>query len=98
MTLRLQLRRAAAHELDTAAAAYDHERTGLGAAFVAAVSECFDRIADGPSRYAVLRGDIRCAHLRRFPYRVFYRVRTESIVVIAILHASRDPLIWQGRR
>jgi len=46
----------------------------------------------------VLRGNVRCAHLRRFPYWLFYRVRTESIVVIAILHASRDPLIWQGRR
>lgn len=98
MKLPLQLRRAAAHELEQAAASYENERSGLGADFVAEAGHCFDRIAEGPARYAVQRGDVRCAHLRRFPYRVFFRLKPERVVVIAILHTARRPLIWQSRR
>lgn len=34
---------------------------------------------------------------RRFPYRMFFIVRADAIVVFAILHAGRHDRIWQHR-
>jgi plasmid stabilization system protein ParE len=42
-------------------------------------------------------GEIRCVRARRFPYSVFYRVEGDQIVVLAVFHARRDPIIWQVR-
>ncbi len=41
--------------------------------------------------------DARCALLRRFPYAIYYRVKRDRIVVIAVFHSSRDPREWQSR-
>jgi hypothetical protein len=40
---------------------------------------------------------VRRALLRRFPFGVFYRAEPSRIVVIGILHGSRDPKVWKGR-
>jgi hypothetical protein len=34
---------------------------------------------------------------RRFPYGLFYRVYGDTIVIVACLHAKRDPRQWQRR-
>jgi plasmid stabilization system protein ParE len=48
--------------------------------------------------YQDLRLGIRRALLRRFPYAVYFAVDGDVVVVIAVLHASRDPAEWQRRR
>lgn len=42
--------------------------------------------------------DTRQALVRRFPYRVLYRLLGEEIVVVACFHARRDPSNWKLRR
>jgi plasmid stabilization system protein ParE len=58
----------------------------------------YDRIADGPFKYEDLRSGIRRALLRRFPYAVYFAVEVDVVVVLAILHVTRDPAEWQRRR
>ncbi|WP_102017610.1 type II toxin-antitoxin system RelE/ParE family toxin [Rhodopirellula islandica] len=36
--------------------------------------------------------------LRRFPFRVIYRVDGEDVVVVAVAHGSQDPNYWATRR
>ena len=50
-----------------------------------------------PQMYAVVLRDVRRGKLRRFPYLIYYRVLPDRIEVIALLHASRDPKLWQER-
>ena len=50
-----------------------------------------------PEMYAAAFRGVRPAKLRRFPYVVYYRVLADRIEVLAVLHGSRDPRIWQGR-
>lgn len=76
---------------------YESEQTGLGLEFLAELRATYDRIVEGPLKYQVLRSDIRRVLLRRFPYAVYFAVETELIVVVAVLHASRDPAGWQRR-
>jgi hypothetical protein len=40
---------------------------------------------------------VRRALTRRFPYRVFFIVLPDAIVVFAVLHAARHDRIWKQR-
>ena len=76
---------------------YENEQTGLGLEFLDELRAAYDRIVDGPFKYLQLRSNMRRALLKRFPYAVYFVVEDEIIVVLAVLHTSRDPAEWQRR-
>jgi toxin ParE1/3/4 len=76
---------------------YERQQQGLGEAFADSVDQIVDRIEAMPQMYAVVFRDVRRGKLRRFPYLIYYRVLSDRIEVIAVLHASRDPRLWQER-
>lgn len=91
---RALFRRAAIADLDRAYRWYEGEAAGLGEELLAAVQEAV-RAAAGPEHYPVVRGDVRRVVVRRFSYAVFYRMRGERVVVIAVVHHRRNPQAWQ---
>ena len=97
MSLPLVFRSVAQAEFDGAAAWYEEQRPGLGSEFVAEVQQILDLIADNPERFPVASGDVREALASRFPYCVYYRIKTDRIVILAVFHTSGDPSVWQGR-
>jgi len=76
---------------------YEAEEPGLGIEFLDELRASYDRIAEGPFRYQELRSGIRRALTRRFPYAIYFSVEGEVIVILAVLHARRDPAEWQRR-
>jgi plasmid stabilization system protein ParE len=32
-----------------------------------------------------------------FPYTIYFRVRAEHVIVIAVFHVRRNPMIWRER-
>ena len=76
---------------------YEREQAGLGADFLAELRPAYDRIATHPLGYQDLRSGIRRALLRRFPYAVYFTLEGDAIVVLTVLHVSRDPAAWQWR-
>ncbi len=40
---------------------------------------------------------VRCVKLKKFPYVVYYRVLTDRVEIIAVLHGSRHERAWQER-
>lgn len=97
MNLPLVFRSIAQAEFDQAAAWYEEQRLGLGSDFGAEVQQVLDTISAQPDRYPQVSGDVREAPVARFPYCVYYRVRSGRVVVLAVFHTSRDPSVWQGR-
>lgn len=87
-------------DLDVAAAFewYEKEQAGLGQEFLVELRAAYDRVADAPLQYQHLRSGIRRALVRRFPYAVYFALEEDVVVVLAMLHASRDPAEWQRRR
>ncbi|MBF0503257.1 MAG: type II toxin-antitoxin system RelE/ParE family toxin [Candidatus Riflebacteria bacterium] len=77
---------------------YENEAPGLGNEFLVELRTVYDQIVDGPLQFQQLRSGIRRALLHRFPYGVFFSLEHDLIVVIGVLHASRDPAEWQRRR
>jgi toxin ParE1/3/4 len=76
---------------------YEGERPGLGLEYLDELHAVYSRIADGPLRYQHLQSGIRRALLKRFPYAVYFAIEQDVVVVVAVLHASRDPAEWQRR-
>ena len=91
MKLPVTLRRRAEADLDDAFAWYEAVQGGLGTAFALAAAECIERVRDHPEAFPLDRANTRRATLHRFPYHLFYVVRSDRILVIAIYHARRRP-------
>lgn len=87
------LRIAAAAEVDLRSARhyYNGLSPALGDGFLLHVEDAFDHVADRPEMYQVVFSDVRRIPLHRFPYSVFYRVRSTHVEILAVLHAHRDP-------
>ena len=94
---RLVVARPADLDIAEAAAWYEKRQVGLGIRFLDQVNVAYDRIVAGPLGYHRLRGEIRRAVIRHFPYAVYFVVEESVIVVTAVLHLRRNPSIWRGR-
>lgn len=97
MTLKVVFRRAARAEFDAAALWYEEQRPGLGTQFVSEVDRAIELAAGQPERFPIKHNGIRCVHIRRFPYTVYFRPEVNRIVVLAVFQARRSPTIWQTR-
>ncbi|MDP1673998.1 MAG: type II toxin-antitoxin system RelE/ParE family toxin [Burkholderiales bacterium] len=97
MTLRVVFRRAARDELVEAATWYGRQGPGLGEEFVREIEQSIQAAASAPQRHPAVFGDIRRTVARRFPFAVYFRVRSDTLVVLAVFHGRRNPVIWQRR-
>ena len=91
------LRPEAEQDLSDAAGWYEKQRPGMGHEFLDEVLEIFSVIAEAPHMYQSVHRNTRRALIHRFPFGVYYRVEETTIVVVAILHGSRDPRRWKSR-
>jgi len=89
---------AAEREVNSAALWYEREATGLGRQFLDAVGAMVERIADNPQQFPLVHREQRRALLKRFPYALYFRVETRSVVVVGCFHGHRNPRVWQSRR
>lgn len=97
MTLRPVFRRAARLEYEEAAIWYESQRPGLGGEFVAELERALLQACETPQRFPVMLQDARRVYLRRFPYSIFFRIREDRLVVLAVFHARRNPMVWRER-
>ncbi len=88
-----------AAEVDIAEARdwYNSISPALAPDFRSALDDALGRVADHPNAYALVARGLRRAFLHRFPHGVFYRSQGEALQVIAVLHPSRSPQVWQAR-
>jgi len=92
------VRPAAARDIERAHLWYESRRPGLGEEFLQALNAARDRVIERPDAFPVLHRATRRALIRRrFPYALFYRVYGDTIVIVACMHAKRNPRRWQRR-
>ena len=73
------------------------ERRGLGNEFRRACRAAVDRIARSPEAFGILRDNVRCHLVERFPFGILYEIQTDAIFVVAVMHLHREPDYWAGR-
>ena len=98
MTLRLTFRPEIPTDLASAANWYDHQHLGLGDEFLSDYRRTLDMLISSPLLRAADSTGMRFWRLKRFPYRILYRVGDNSILVAAVFHTRRDPNTLLERR
>ncbi len=92
--LRYEFLPVAERELAEAMTYYDAAKPGLGSAFGAEFLHAIHLLVDIPFAGKVARLPTKMAYreylLRRFPYRIIYRVEADVILIVAV--------VYQGRR
>lgn len=73
---------------------YEARRRGLGEEFVDEVRRTLLLLEEQPANRPVYYRDFRRLLTRRFPYKVFYRIESDRVIVFRIMHASRDHPRW----
>jgi len=76
---------------------YENQSPGLGNDFLLCVEATLNQMQRNPESFQLVHRNVRRALLRRFPYGVFYIISNESLVVLAVFHAKRNPRSWQQR-
>lgn len=94
---RVRLTSAAERDVREAAGWYRDQNPGLDLRFRDSIRTALRRIAERPTLYAEVHRDIRRALAQPFPYSIFYRLRDDQVLVVAVVHQARDPAIWQRR-
>ena len=97
MTLEVRLRPEAEQDLADAAAWYEEQRQGLGHEFLDEMLTMLSSIAETPLMYPDVHRNTRRAVIHRFPFSVYFRIENATIVVVAIMHGSRNPRRWKNR-
>jgi plasmid stabilization system protein ParE len=69
---------------------YDSRRPGLGDEFLTEVERAVLLLAEKPDNRPAYYNGFRLFITRRFPYKLFYRLEKNCIVVFRILHVTRD--------
>jgi len=78
-------------DLDDAFSWYELRQSGLGDVFLSSVEACFVRLRREPEIYPLKHARVRRARVHRFPYWVYFVVRSSHIDVLAVYHERRKP-------
>ncbi len=90
MTWRVRVRPEAELDLVLAAGWYEAQRQGLGAEVIEELSLLATSLAATALLYAELVGGVRRVFARRVPYAMYYRILSDEVVVISVLHVRRQ--------
>lgn len=84
-------------ELEEAEKHYDNIREELGDRFRAETETAISRILDFPNAWQLLSQNTRRRTLKTFLYGIVYRVKTDEIRILAVMHLHREPNYWLDR-
>lgn len=65
--------------------------------FVASVEAALAIVAESPLRFGTSDSACRECPLKRFPFRIVYRVVDDRVLIMAIAHTRRRPSFWRDR-
>jgi plasmid stabilization system protein ParE len=84
-------------DLDEVIDWYQQINAPLASDFFIKLDEALLTIRVNPQQFQKVYKTYRKFNLKRFPYKVIYRVEKQSIIVVAIAHHKRKIRYWKGR-
>jgi toxin ParE1/3/4 len=62
----------------------------LGDEFIVSIAEVLIRLEQNPEAFPFYHRDFRRALTRRFPYKVFFQIRGNAVIVFRVLHGAQE--------
>jgi len=90
MSWTLLVRAKAEQDMWSARDWYEDKRIGLGNEFLDELAEAMRRLELNPERQPFYYRQFRRVLLCRFPYKIFYQIIGERVVVFRVLHSKQD--------
>ena len=76
---------------------YENRQPGLGRKLFSEIQAILQQICENPEVWEKIDDQTHRCLTNRFPYAVLYRVKSDHIRIISIMHLRRKPDYWQGR-
>ena len=76
---------------------YAPRGTTLAESFMQAVEGRDLRIAENPARWRVIEEDVHRCLTRVFPFGILYTIESDYVLIVAVMHCSREPGYWRHR-
>jgi plasmid stabilization system protein ParE len=99
MSLRLIIRPEAEADIRATIQWYEEQQSGLGWQFAEETGKFIRRSLGNSRAYRLMRRQphVRRILMNRFPYRIFYLLREDALVVFAVIHGKRQEANWVER-
>ncbi len=97
MTYKLQLLSCAEDDISTAVLWYEKQMNGLGHRFILSIDATIQSVQRNPLLYPKVYKNFHRALIQRFPYGIYYFIKQDTIIVIAVFHEKRKPTRWKKR-
>ncbi len=97
MKYRVIVRPDAEDDLKEAYSWYEDKRIGLGYDFLLQVDAGLNFIARNPNIHPIEYKETRKHLVKRFPYKIIYLVENKRIIVLAVIHSKRSPVLIKRR-
>lgn len=85
-------------DLDEAYAYLEEQQPRLGFEMLAKLTETIELLEENPFLFQKVYGEKRRAVVQKFGYNLIYKIKDETVYILAILHGSRDPKRWEDRQ
>ncbi len=95
--MRYEFHPEALDEFEGAARYYAGCQEGLELRFIACVESAFRQVSEAPTRWRIFEEDVRRGLVHVFPYAVLYSIESDYVLIIAVMHCSREPGYWRHR-
>ncbi|HTG45739.1 MAG TPA: type II toxin-antitoxin system RelE/ParE family toxin [Verrucomicrobiae bacterium] len=89
--MRYEFHPEALDEFEAAAKFYPNCQIGLELRFLAGVESAASEISNDSARWRILEDDVRRCLVHVFPYAVLYSIEADYVLILAVMHCSREP-------
>ena len=76
---------------------YVERDPALAGRFVEAIEDAIRRIVEAPFAWQILGDNVRRCLTHVFPYGALYTIEPDLILIVAVMHGSREPGYWKRR-
>lgn len=97
MEYHLSVRKEAETDIAEAFDYYESCRKNLGHDFLLCIEESLSKIQRNPFFYKEIHRQVRRIFISRFPYGIYFVVIENTILVIGVIHARKNPKSWKKR-
>ncbi|GJL50459.1 MAG: toxin, RelE family protein [Nitrospirales bacterium] len=97
MAFNLIVRPEAERDLSEAFRWYEGQRKGLGHDFLLQIDAGFRFLERTPLVFPEMYRRIRRHLIKRFPYKIYYTVEQNTVVILAIVYGGRNPQWLRNR-
>ena len=100
MTYSLNFSLAAQNDVIDSIHWYNNEKENLGFEFYLYVDQKIKLLAKNPLHFSIRFNHIRASKVTRYPYLIYFKIdeKRSSIIILGVLHTSRNPNIIKNRK